>query len=84
MTLYHLHGDGLHRAAGDRKFAIAHVAGTLRAATSAIFRKIAALTTRHLESAQTCHGDDGEEPSPRHDLVRYPQAPLILGDKWDF
>jgi len=84
MTLYHLHGDGLHRATGDRRFAIAQIAGTLRAATSAIYRSIAALTERHRESARTCHGDDSGEPSRQHDLVRYPQAPLILGDKWDF
>ena len=84
MTLYHLHGDGPCRAGGDRRSALTRVGGNLRAAISAIDRSIAAMTVRLLRNERTHHGDDGGEPLPRHDLARYPQAPLILGDKWDF
>jgi hypothetical protein len=84
MTLYHLHCDGWHRAGGDRLSLIVRIVRNRRAATSALLRSIAALTVGHLERARTCQDDDGEERSPQHDLIRYPQAPLILGDKWDF
>jgi hypothetical protein len=83
MTLNHLHGDDLHRAGGDHRSALGRVVGNLLAAISALFRNIASLM-RHPASARMCHGDDSGEPSPQHDLVRYPQAPLILGEKWDF
>jgi hypothetical protein len=86
MTLYHLHllGDDPYRAGGDCRSALTRVVGSLRAAISAIDRSIAALTVRFLRKERACHGGDGGESSPQHDLVRYPQAPLILGDKWDF
>jgi len=84
MTLYHLHCDGRHRAGAGRLSAIVRIVRSRRAATSALLRNIAALTMRRLERARTCQEDDGGERSPQHDLIRYPQAPLILGDKWDF
>ena len=84
MTFYQLQGDDLYRAGGDRRSALTRVVGNLRAAISAIDRSIAALTVRLLRRERTCHGGDGGEPLPQHDLARYPQAPLILGDKWDF
>ncbi|HTO64484.1 MAG TPA: hypothetical protein VMM15_24925 [Bradyrhizobium sp.] len=81
MTLYHLQGD----CAGDeRPSTLLRTVSDLRAAISALDRGIAALTVRLLKREQTRHGGDGGEPSPQHDLARYPQAPLILGDKWDF
>lgn len=84
MTLCHLQGDGLHCATDERRSVIARVVGNISAAISAIDRSIAALMVCLLWSERTCHGGDGGEPSPQHDLARYPQAPLILGDKWDF
>jgi hypothetical protein len=81
MTLCHLQGDGLHGARDERRSVIAHVVANLRAAISAIACSIAALTVRLLRRERTCHGG---EPSREHDLARYPQTPLILGDKWDF
>jgi hypothetical protein len=84
MTLYHPYCDELYRAGGDRRSALTHVFGDFRAAMTAVYRNIAASTMRHLESARPSHGEDGGEPLPHHDLARYPQAPLILGDKWDF
>jgi hypothetical protein len=84
MTLCHLQGDGLHCARDERRSVIARVVGNVSAAISAIVRSIAALMVCLLWSERTCHGGDGGEPSPEHDLARYPQAPLILGDKWDF
>jgi hypothetical protein len=81
MTLHHLHGDGLYCAGDGRRSALTRVVGSLRAAASAIDRSIAALMVCLLWSERTCHGG---EPSPQHDLARYPQAPLILDDKWDF
>lgn len=80
MMTVHLHGDDLH---GDRRSAMTCV-GDLGAAITAIYRNIAASTMRHLERARPSHRGDGGEPSLEHDLTRYPQAPLILGDKWDF
>ena len=84
MSFYHLHGDGLRGAADECRSMTARVVGNLRATVSAIDRSIAALAVRLLKNERTRHGDDGGEPSPQHDLARYPQAPLILGDKWDF
>jgi hypothetical protein len=79
MTLYHLHGDELHRAGRDGRSALTRVVGKLRATIAAICRSVA-LTLRE----RTRDGDDGGGPSPEDIPARYPQAPLILGDKWDF
>jgi hypothetical protein len=84
MTFYHLHGDFLHRPGGDRRSALTRIAATLRAAISVIDHSLAALTLRLLGNERTHDGDDGGEPPPRQDPARGPQAPLILGDKWDF
>jgi hypothetical protein len=81
MTLYHLHGDDLNRA-GDGRSALTRVVGRLHAAISAIYRSVT-FTPCHLQSERTRQGDD-DGPSRQHDLARYPQAPLILDDKWDF
>jgi hypothetical protein len=84
MTFYHLQGDCLRCTKDERRSVVARVVRNLRAAISAIDRSFAALTVRLLRREQTCHSGDGGEPSLDHDLARYPQAPLILGDKWDF
>jgi len=84
MTLYHLHGDDLYGAGDDRRSALTRFVGNLCATISLIDRSIAALMVCLLWSERTCHGRDGGELSPQHDLTRYPQTPLILGDKWDF
>jgi hypothetical protein len=84
MTVDQLQGDHLHRATGDRRSAIARRLDDARAAISALYRGLVALIMRPVSRGQTFHGDNGGELSPQDDPARYPQWPLILGDKWDF
>jgi hypothetical protein len=84
MTLYHLHSDDLRGSGGESRSAAARLLGGARAAISVIHRAIVAAKMRHLQSEPMFYAAKDSEQSPREDMLRYPQRPLILGDKWDF
>jgi hypothetical protein len=82
MTFYHLHGDELPRARDAHHSPTARVVCDFRAAMSALRRRVMAATSR-LRDMRMLDAGDGET-SLQDDPARYPQWPLILGDKWDF
>jgi len=85
MTLLHLH---LHPHLGEttreRRPLLARAFKRLKAALHLMHRAIVVARTRRLESELTFHRDEGDETRTTQDASRYPQRPLILGDKWDF
>ena len=73
MTLLHLHQDDATSLAGT----LGAVFGRLRAA-------VIEVTTRLLEHMLDDGEGDGKQRTFDSGAARYPQQPLILGDKWDF
>ena len=47
-------------------------------------RGITAAKTRRLQNELMCHAGDDDEQSADQTIAKFPQRPLILGDKWDF
>jgi hypothetical protein len=84
MTLYHLHSDDLPGRGGESQSVTARLLDGARAAISAIRRTIIGAKIRHRRSEPMFHAAMETEQAPPEDLLRYPQRPLILGDKWDF
>jgi hypothetical protein len=84
MSLLHLHHDGLHTLAGKSCVMVTRALRRLRAAFRMMHRAIVTAKLRRLESELMFHAGCGEEESPEQDAAKYPQRPLILGDKWDF
>ena len=58
----------------------------LRRALSLVHHAIVVTKLRRLRGELLCHAGIGADPNatPVADAARWPQAPLILGDKWDF
>jgi len=56
----------------------------LRRAVWLARRAIIAAKLRRLRGELICHASVDGNARPVADVVRWPQAPLILGDKWDF
>jgi hypothetical protein len=84
MTLYHLHSDDLRDGGVECQSVTARLLGGARAAISVIRRTIIGAKMRQRQSEPMFHAAKETEQSPPEDLLRYPQRPLILGDKWDF
>jgi hypothetical protein len=47
-------------------------------------RAIVAAKLRRLQNEPAFRAEGYDGPSRSEDAARYPQQPLILGDKWDF
>jgi hypothetical protein len=80
-----------HRLKGEEDhndFKPSHIRAfnSLRRAASLARRAIVAAKLCPLRGELICHAgvSIGDYPKPVADAVRWPQAPLILGDKWDF
>ena len=60
--------------------------GPLRRAARLARRAIIAAKLRRRRGELICHAamSAGAAATPVTDAARWPQAPLILGDKWDF
>jgi hypothetical protein len=85
MTLLQLRHDDRRSFAGDGRVTFARAFRRLRAACRLMHRAIITARTRRLQSElMFFHARDCGEPSPGEDATRYPQRPMILGDKWDF
>jgi hypothetical protein len=79
MTLLQLHHNDLHGG-----LVIARAFRRLRTALRLMHRAIVAAKTRRLQNELMFHARDHGESSLGEDATRYPQRPMILGDKWDF
>jgi len=80
MTLLHLHLGETR----ERRPLLARAFKRLGAALHLMHRAIVLARTRRLESELTFHRDERDEARATLDVARFPQRPLILGDKWDF
>ena len=70
--------------ARKRRLSIARASDRLRAALRLMHRGITAAKTRRLQNELMCHAGDDDEQSADQTIAKFPQRPLILGDKWDF
>ena len=76
-----------HSAASWLRIAARRAIGGIGAGLRAFHRAIVAAKTRRMQRGLTSHNglrDDGLLRSDSHDAAKFPQPPLILGDKWDF
>ena len=84
MTAFYSHQDRLHGPAGAGR--------SLIASTSRRMKRLRALLRRAVDRTIDAFGPraDSLEPAARGNRVpdgntaRFPQQPMILGDKWDF
>jgi hypothetical protein len=84
MSLLHVQHDDLHVAAEKARWPLARAVARLAAAFKIIHRAIVTAKLRRLRSELMCHGGYLYEQPSDQDAAKIPQAPLILGDKWDF
>jgi hypothetical protein len=84
MTLLQLHYDEPRTAVGQGRLAFARVIRRMGAAFRLMHRAIVVAKTRRLRNELMFHANDRDNVSSAEDAMRYPQYPLILGDKWDF
>jgi hypothetical protein len=83
MTLLHAHDD-LRSQRGERLFSIATAIGRLAGALTMLHRAIVIAKMRRLRRELMFHAGDGDDASSGRGAARFPQTPLLLGDKWDF
>jgi hypothetical protein len=85
MTLFHLHDD-LVAPEGAGRFAPSRLYHWLSGAFRTMHEAIVTAKTRRSERELTFHADldDAFESRDQRDVGKFPQRPMILGDKWDF
>ena len=86
MALLHLHHDDITGFARERHSPISRAFRRIGAALAALHRAIVDAKLRHAESDLLFRHDYSEMLSskPELDARKFPQRPLVLGDKWDF
>jgi hypothetical protein len=91
MTLFYSHHDRLHGSAGAGRHPIMRTLKRVRSALRTLHRAIAAAKIRRIRNELMFHRHDyhwAQKPAAggqaEHAAVKYPQRPLVLGDKWDF
>lgn len=84
MTLLHLRHDGVDGFARAHQLWISRLGRRIRAAFKLLHRAIVNAKLRRLQSEMLFRRDYSEMLPPEQDATKFPQRPLILGDKWDF
>jgi hypothetical protein len=84
MTLLQPRHDELRGPAGEGRSMLARALGLLCWACRLMHRAIVEAKVRRLQNEFALENKGPDEPSRMHNATRYPQRPLILGDKWDF
>jgi hypothetical protein len=90
MTLFYSHRDRLRDPAGTRLRVLARRAiGRLGAVLRIVHQSIIAAKTNRLRGALMLRdewplGPNPDQHDPGQDAAKFPQCPLIIGDKWDF
>ncbi|HWZ38111.1 MAG TPA: hypothetical protein VNY08_07420 [Bradyrhizobium sp.] len=84
MTLLHQHHDETGGFARQNIFRIEKAARRIGAAFRTFHRAIVRAKLRRLRTELLLRPDYNEMFSPEQDASKFPQRPLILGDKWDF
>ncbi len=84
MTLLHLHHDDLHGLERQDTSWIRKAFRRAGAALRTFHRAIVRARLRRLRSEFLFRQDYSDLLPPEQDASKFPQRPLILGDKWDF
>jgi len=79
MSVIHIHYDGLTvGSVFSRAFS------RLGDAFKAMHQAIVTAKLERLENELVVRRHYSDDGLARHEAARYPQRPLVLGDKWDF
>ena len=84
MALLQLHRGDVRAVNGERRLKFSRVLKRMRAALRLMHRAIIVAKTRRWRSELMFHAGERDDVSTIDDATRYPQRPLIFGDKWDF
>ena len=91
MTLFYALHDRLHGAAGTGLHPIMRTLKRVRSALRTLHRAIAAAKIRRIRNELRFHAaahrwaqTPAHDGATEKDVAKYPQRPLVLGDKWDF
>lgn len=84
MPLLQSRHDDRRGLAGDSRSMLARALWLLCRACLLMHRAIVEAKLRRLQNEIAFENKGPDAPSRMHDAKRYPQRPLILGDKWDF
>jgi hypothetical protein len=84
MALLHLHHDDLRSVVCKERFPITWALERIGAGLRWLHRAIVNAKLRSLKNELMFRRDYDEMFATERDVVKYPQRPLILGDKWDF
>jgi hypothetical protein len=82
MTMSHVHRNDVVAERKGSRFAIARIRRRIAAAFRAMHRAIAAAKLHRLRNELMLHRSTAEYVE--FDAAKYPQRPMILGEKWDF
>jgi hypothetical protein len=84
MTLIHLHHDDVQRLGREQRLPFRHVLRWIGRALRTLHQAIVRAKLRRLQSEMMFRQDYGDLFPPEQDVAKFPQRPLVLGDKWDF
>jgi hypothetical protein len=84
MSVFHLRHVDLHGVAEKARWPLAQALARLAAASRIIHRAIVTAKLRRLRSELMRHGGDVYRQPSDQDAEKFPQLPMMLGDKWDF
>ena len=84
MTLIHLHHDDVESLGREERLPFQHVLKLIGRAFRTLHQAIVRAKLRRLRSELMFRQDYSELFPPEQDATKFPQRPLVLGDKWDF
>jgi hypothetical protein len=84
MTLLHLRHDDFGGFAREGQLSISRLVRRVGVAVRLLHRAIVTAKVRRLQSELLFRKDYSDLFAPEQDAAKFPQQPLILGDKWDF
>jgi hypothetical protein len=84
MALFHLHHDDARGFARENPLPISRLFKRIGAAFKLLHRGIVSAKLRRVRTEMLFRPDYDEMFEPERDASKFPQRPLILGDKWDF
>jgi len=84
MTLLHLHHDDARSLGREERLPFRHVLKWIRNAFGTLHQAILTAKLRRLQSELMFRHDYDDLLPPEQDAGKYPQRPMVLGDKWDF
>jgi hypothetical protein len=84
MALLHLHHHDVRSVSREARLTLRQVARWTGCGFRTIHQAIIRAKLRRLRTEVLLRPDYDEMFASEHDAGKFPQRPLILGDKWDF